>query len=121
RRFTLHEAGAALAFHQHPIPVRRLEVHELDLALEGPLDGGHAHLHDRLVLARPDLLESLAARDGLGERRRVQERCPDRVLRGGNLVRPLDLHESDSPRTDASMRRMPSRMVSSPVAYEMRI
>src|SRR5438128_148085 len=98
----------------------RLEVDRTHLALEGALDGGDTDLHLGLVLTGTDLIEPLAAGNGLGEGGGIEEGRPHLVTRSGNVGGPLDLHPS-SFRRAAAMRLMPSLIVSSPVAYESRI
>src|SRR4029453_11814227 len=49
-RVAPHEAGRAAALDHHAVAMRRLEVAQLDLALERALDGGDPDLHRGLVL-----------------------------------------------------------------------
>src|SRR5262249_20245054 len=116
-RLAAHEAGSAASLERHLVTVRRLEIEEADLALEAALDGGDTHFPLRLVLAGPDGLQPLAARNRAGQRVGVEERLPHTRAGRRDVAGAFDLHPS-SVLIASAMRRMPSLIVSRPVAYE---
>src|SRR6185437_14003236 len=89
----LGEAGdATLAFAADAVAVRRVDVGQLDLAVEAGGDRPDLHGRRRLHLVVADLFQAFAARNRGFQHLRIVQRVPHDGARRGNTPLPGHIH-----------------------------
>ena len=97
--------GTALALARNAVALRRIEIRQGHLAVEGGLHRADLGGDDGGILVLAGLLDRLAAWNAVLERCRIDQLCPDRLRGGGDAVFARKLHGFPRPSVSSAAGR----------------